>query len=205
MDTTTYNLWSIILGALTLIALGIYTYFTYRLLRATQNELRVMQDQLSVARVASDSTQRELEILQGQLVTAQKALDTQQDRERRAARPIFVWRGGGINPSDRRANFQNIGGPIAVIETRALHCSFTLAPQNFIDRGTTGTFNIGSAPHVGAVIFVGIKYVTAMNEIRSTVFKIEPGTISPRIELNLHFEGMSKMDDPPQPVDLIGD
>ncbi len=220
MSTETFNYISVFLNSamvfLTAATVGLlcfYTLYTYRLLlatrataTATQSELEVMQKQLDIARLSADSTQKELEILQGQLVTARQAIDIQRENERRAARPLFVWTGSGLNdvtPLPRsHIEFQNHGGPIAVVETVAANCHFTLSPANYIARGGKGAFTIEKfAPSTAR--FLGIKYVTSIGDIETVVFRIQANPMSPRIDALTKFEGLQRMPSPPQPVDVI--
>lgn len=154
---------------------------------------------------ASEATQKELEIMQSQLATAQTAIQIQQEREFRFARPVFVWTGGGTLDQNRQSvNFQNQGGPIAILETRSLNCSFLLTPANFISKDGRGVLGLNDSQSA-AVKFIGIRYVTGMNEVQKVVFRIEAGHISPRVDYLTGFDSMPKMPDPSQPVDLIGE
>ena len=188
MSTETYNLWAIIINGVTLVALLYYTYYTRQILLTSQT--------------ANESTRNELVTMQGQLTTAQAAFEHQRQRALTSGRPVFVWTSKGDNsPTFQEIRFKNFGGPIAILETRAVGCDFRLEPANFLDRTAEGGFILRDSSWE-RVRYVGIKFMTEANEEKSVVFKIEKNSFSPRVDSGQSFDVMQKMPLPSQPVDL---
>ncbi len=192
---TFYEKLQILLSVGTLGMIGWYTYLTKKLRDDAQEQNKLISKQI-------ESAQESNQLISKQVESAQKSIDLQNQKAEKEARPIFIWGGGNASPGISQVHFTNKGGAIAILETRATGCNFELQPDNFIDHNGTGQFILTNY-NDGRVNYVGIKYRTAVGEVRSTVFVFEIRRRTPDVDKTVNFETLLDFKVPKAPVSPV--